>query len=134
MPPAPEPRFSISQLARELGLTPRSIRYYEERGLVAPRRTAGGQRFYGKRDRARLKLILRGRRFGYSLEEIAEMIGLTDAELGEAEQIRQSLSHGERKLADIRSRIAELRQLEGELVEVRERLRRRLAEIATEEE
>jgi DNA-binding transcriptional MerR regulator len=134
MPLAPEPRFSISQLARELDLTPRSIRYYEERGLVAPGRTAGGQRFYGKRDRARLKLILRGRRFGYSLEEIAEMIGLTDAELGEAEQIRQSLSHGERKLADIRSRIAELRQLEGELVEVRERLRRRLAEIATEEE
>ena len=73
MPPSnlPSKRFSISQLASELKISTRSIRFYEERGLIAPQRTSGNQRIYGKRDRARLKLILRGKRFGYSLIEIA---------------------------------------------------------------
>jgi DNA-binding transcriptional MerR regulator len=132
MPPAPEPLFTISHLARELGITPRSIRYYEERGLIAPQRTLGRQRVYGKRDRARLKLILRGRRFGYSLEEIAEMIGHTDEAVTEAEQIRQSLRFGERKLQDLRVRMEELNQMEQELVAVRDRLRQRLRDIETQ--
>jgi DNA-binding transcriptional MerR regulator len=129
MPPAPETLFSISHLARELGITPRSIRYYEERGLIAPQRTRGRQRVYGKRERARLKLILRGRRFGYCLDDIAKMIGLTAEEVTEADQIRQALDFGERKLQDIRTRMEELQQLEQELLAVREGLRQRLSDI-----
>ena len=70
--------WSISDLAAEFDVTPRTIRFYEEKGLIAPRRSKGNQRIYAKRDRARLKLILRGKRFGYSLDEIAEMMGMND--------------------------------------------------------
>ena len=128
MPPSslPTNRFTISQLALELGISTRSIRYYEEKGLISPRRTRGNQRFYGKRDRARLKLILRGKRFGYSLDEIAEMIGHTEVDMEEREQIRKSLQYGEKKLAEIYTRIEELQKLAWELTGLKEKLVRRL--------
>lgn len=131
MPPSslPTNRFTISQLARELGISTRSIRYYEEKGLISPRRTRGNQRFYGKRDRARLKLILRGKRFGYSLDEIAEMIGHTEVDMEEREQIRKSLQYGEKKLAEIYTRIEELQKLAWELTGLKEKLVRRLEEV-----
>jgi len=124
--------FTISQLARELGISTRSIRYYEEKELISPRRTRGNQRFYGKRDRARLKLILRGKRFGYSLNEIAEMIGHTEVDMEEREQIRKSLQYGEKKLSEIYTRIEELQKLAWELTSLKEKLVRRLREIENE--
>ena len=72
-----EPTYTITELAREFDLTPRAIRYYEDQGLIAPQR-AGVQRVYGKRDRTRLKLTLRGRRIGLSLAEIRELIDMYD--------------------------------------------------------
>ena len=68
--------YHIGELAEEFGVTTRTIRFYEEKGLLAPRRE-GQQRCYSAADRTKLRLILRGKRFGYSLDEIAEMIGLT---------------------------------------------------------
>ena len=129
----PSTSYSISDLAAEFKISPRSIRFYEEKGLISPRRSSGNQRIYDKRDRTRLKLILRGKRFGYSLEEIAEMIGMTDAEIGEREQILASLSYGEKKLREIRDRIQELRFLEQDLLSVREQLLRRLHELEQEQ-
>lgn len=123
--------IAISQLARELGISTRSIRYYEEKGLISPRRTRGNQRVYSKRDRARLKLILRGKHFGYRLDEIAEMIGLTDVDLDEREQIQKSLVYGDQKLSEIQKRIRELQALARELSDVRDKLLRRLREIDT---
>ncbi len=129
-PTGPPPtRFTISQLAKELDISTRSIRFYEEKGLISPRRTRGNQRYYSKRDRARLKLILRGKRFGYSLNDIAEMIGLTDVNMDERDQIRKSLQFGEKKLSEIRERIEELLKLEAELNQVKKRLIQRLNEI-----
>ena len=84
--------WTISQLAEEFGISTRTIRFYEEKNLIAPDRTPGGHRIYLKRDRARLKLILRGKRFGHSLEEIAEMIGLAPEAKGEREQIEMTLA------------------------------------------
>ena len=127
--PSPD-RFSISQLARELGISTRSIRFYEEKGLISPQRTRGNQRVYSRRDRARLKLILRGKRFGYSLNEIAEMIGLTTVDMEEREQIRKSLQYGEKKLTEIHARIHELQKLAEDISAVKEKLMRRLEEIA----
>lgn len=69
--------YPISELAREFDISPRSIRFYEEKGPIAPQRTSGNRCIYARRDRARLKLILSGKRFGYSLDEISEMIGMT---------------------------------------------------------
>jgi DNA-binding transcriptional MerR regulator len=121
--------FSISQLAREFDLSTRTIRFYEEKGLLAPRRTPGGHRVYSKRDRARLKLILRGKRFGHTLDEIADMIGLASENMDEAAQIQRTLDYGDRHLDQIRSNITELRLMEREILELKERLTNRLAEI-----
>jgi DNA-binding transcriptional MerR regulator len=126
-------RYSISDLALEFDISPRSIRFYEEKGLLSPKRTSGNQRVYGSRDRARLKLILRGKRFGYSLEEIAEMIGMTDAEKGEVEQIRASLVYGDKKLKEIRDSIEGLRLLERDILSVKEKLLKRLNELEKED-
>jgi DNA-binding transcriptional MerR regulator len=122
--------FTISQLARELNISTRSIRYYEEKGLISPQRTQGNQRIYSRRDRARLKLILRGKRFGYNLNEIAEMIGLTDVNMGETEQIKKSLRYGEKKLSEIRDRITELEKLAQEMNTIKGKLQQRLKDIA----
>ena len=124
-----EPIFTISDLSAQFEISARTIRFYEEKGLLSPQRTKGNHRVYDKRDRARLKLILRGKRFGYSLEEIAEMIGMTDVDMGEAEQIERSLLYGEKKLGEIRERINELRLLEKDILTVKERLLSRLQEI-----
>ena len=131
MPPSnpSSDRFAISQLAQELDISTRSIRFYEEKGLISPQRTEGNQRVYTKRDRARLKLILRGKRFGYTLSEIAEMIGMTNVDIAEEEQIRKSLQYGGKKLKEIRERIFELQQLEREMREVKGKLVQRLQEI-----
>ena len=124
--------FSISDLSSELGITPRSIRYYEEKGLIRPTRSQGNQRIYNRKDRTRLKLILRGKRFGYSLEEIADMIGMADLDINESEQIQRALSDGEKKLADIRQRLEELKSLEADMLSVRRKLRDRLSELNKE--
>ncbi|HTY21871.1 MAG TPA: MerR family DNA-binding transcriptional regulator [Desulfomonilaceae bacterium] len=125
--------YHISELAREFDISPRSIRFYEEKGLIAPQRTSGNQRIYTRHDRARLKLILRGKRFGYSLDEIAEMIGMTTGEMEEVQQIEKSLAYGEKKLKEIRQRIEELELLEHDILSVKEKLLNRLAQLKKEE-
>ena len=127
--PDDHPNYTISQLAEAFDISTRTIRFYEEKGLLSPARSAGNQRIYSKRDRARLKLILRGKRFGYSLDEIAEMIGMADVDMNEADQIRNALTYGDRKLEEIRSQIEQLNLLEQDLQAVREKLLRRMAEI-----
>lgn len=83
--------FTITDLAREFGLTTRTIRFYEDHGLLAPARR-GRSRVYGKRDLVRLKLTLRGKRLGFSLNEIREMLDIYDAAEGESAQLAQFLA------------------------------------------
>ncbi len=83
--------YTIGALAREFDVTPRAIRFYEDEGLIAPGRTAG-RRVYGKRDYVRLKLILRGKRLGFSLAEVREMLELYDAALDELPQLQKFLA------------------------------------------
>ena len=78
--------FGIGDLAREFGVTTRAIRFYEAEGMIAPRRE-GRRRVFGPRERTRLKLILRGRRLGFSLAEVREIVDLYDAPAGEAGQL-----------------------------------------------
>jgi len=125
--------FTISQLAEEFDISTRTIRFYEEKGLIAPRRSKGNQRIYTRRDRARLKLILRGKRFGYSLDEIAEMMGMNDIDMNEADQIKKALEYGDRKLLEIRTRVEELTLLEQDIRSVKGKLIERLAEIESDQ-
>lgn len=124
-----EPAWSIGQLARELGISTRSIRFYEEKGLLSPARTNGGHRIYDKRDRTRLKLILRGKRFGLSLEQCADILGLASLEPDEASQIKKALRYGEGILADLERRLADLMAMKRELKGIENKMRGRLAEL-----
>ena len=83
-----EATYTITELAREFGLTTRAIRFYEDHGLIAPTR-AGRSRVYGNRDKVRLKLTLRGKRLGLSLSEIRELIDMYDAAKDEQAQVER---------------------------------------------
>lgn len=85
-----EPTYTIGELAREFGITPRAIRFYEDEGLIHPVRS-GRSRIYGKRHRTRLGLILRGKRLGLSLAEIGELLGMYDEMRDSAPQLRRLL-------------------------------------------
>ncbi len=87
--------YTITELAREFGLTTRAIRFYEDHGLIAPTRV-GRNRVYGNRDKVRLKLTLRGKRLGLSLSEIRELIDMYDAAKDERAQVER-LQEGRRK-------------------------------------
>ena len=124
-----ERRCTISQIADELDISTRTIRFYEEKGLIKPKRTAGNQRIYTPRNKARLKLILRGKRFGFSLNEIAEMIGMSDTDIDEVEQIEKSLKFGDAKLKEIREKKKELTLLEQDILATRKKLVKRFKEL-----
>ncbi len=85
-----EPCYSIRELAAEFGITTRSIRFYEEKGLVAPRRE-GQKRLYSAADRVRIQLILRGKRIGMTLAESAEIIDMYDPEQSNRGQLKKLL-------------------------------------------
>ncbi len=121
--------YSIRQLCREFDVTPRALRFYEDKGLLAPERR-GLSRIYAARDRARLQLILRGKRVGFSLAEISEMLALYDREDGGATQMaasllkfRERLIGLQRQREDLDKAIAELESgcawIEQKLAEVR---------------
>lgn len=112
--------FTVNQLAQELGVTPRAIRFYEVKRLITPRR-AGTTRVFDRRDRARLLLVLRGKRLGFSLAEIREFLDLYDADPTQHSQmslllarVRQRLAALERQRRDLDETLDELRQLERE--------------------
>lgn len=89
--------FAIGDLASEFGVSTRTLRFYEEKGLLAPARQ-GGIRYFSPADRVRLRLILRGKRLGLSLQESAEIIDLYDAPTGSERQLRVLLERlGERR-------------------------------------
>ena len=108
-------KCSIGDLAREFDVTPRAIRFYEDRGLLAPRRE-GQRRIYTARDRTRLKLTLRGKRLGLTLGEIRELIDMYEAGRDERPQLERFL--------------AILAQHRGSLEQQREDIEAQLAEIA----
>ena len=101
-----DPR-AIQDVADELGVTSRTIRFYEDKGLIAPRRV-GQMRIYTRREVARLRLILRGKRLGFSIRDIADFLDLYDADPQHAEQMR-------RLVGRIGERVDELR-LQGEAI------------------
>ncbi len=111
-------RFTITELAAEFDVTPRAIRFYEDTGLLEPTR-AGRNRVYSQRDRTRLKLTLRGKRLGLSLQEILQLVRMYDSEADTAPQLEAFMavlqSHRaqlEQQLDDIRVMLAEIGQHE----------------------
>jgi DNA-binding transcriptional MerR regulator len=110
----------IAELAREFGITTRTIRFYEDRGLITPRRD-GQRRVYAPRDRVRLKLIMRGKRLGFSLEEIREMIDIYDVDRTERAQLRLVLDRIAERRAALTQQQRDIASMLGELVDLERR-------------
>jgi DNA-binding transcriptional MerR regulator len=110
--------YSISELAQEFEVTPRAIRFYEDQGLLAPRR-AGQRRIYTPRDRTRLKLTLRGKRLGLTLSEIRELIDMYEPGRDARPQLQRFLAVLEehkaglvQQRADIEAQLSEIQAFE----------------------
>jgi DNA-binding transcriptional MerR regulator len=110
--------YTIGELAGEFAVTTRTIRFYESKGLIAPARR-GVARSYSRRDRARLKLILRGKNLGFSLEAIAEYLKLYDADPAQVAQTRMLLGGVERAIDNLQAKRADLDRTLQELEEIR---------------
>jgi DNA-binding transcriptional MerR regulator len=121
--------WTVGELADELGVTTRTLRFYEAEGLISPARS-GANRIYSPGDRARLRLILRGKRFGMSLGEIAEIVGMYDgAATSERRQLQLLLARLDEIASDLRARQADLRRTLTEVGDVADQCRSRLAEL-----
>ncbi|MBP2303480.1 MerR family transcriptional regulator [Azospirillum picis] len=123
-----EQLYTVNQLAEELGITPRALRFYEVKGLLAPNRV-GNNRVYTKRDRARLKLILRGKRLGFSLAEIREYLDLYTVN-GGVEQQRNLLKRVQKRLKDLAQQREDLEATVQELRDIETQVTTSLAELA----
>ena len=107
--------FAIADLAREFGISTRAIRFYEAKGLLSPERV-GATRIFRRRDRARLILILRGKRLGFSLRDISDYLSLYDANRSQqvhllTAKVDERLASLERQRDDLEPTIAELREI-----------------------
>jgi len=99
--------MTIREMCDMFEVTPRTLRFYEQKELLSPERT-GNRRLFTKRDRARLKLILRGKRFGFTLEDIRQLLDLYDPVHGNLPQIKRAVLLGQDRLADLEERRKEL--------------------------
>lgn len=115
--------YTVPELAGDLGITPRTIRFYEQKGLLNPQR-AGTIRVYTRQDRAKLLLILRGKRLGFSLKEIADYLDLYGADPTQAEQIKMLLERVRERISDLEEQrqaldvtLDELREIEHQSVD-----------------
>jgi len=127
-PRDPQRIYSIAELSREFAITPRTIRFYEDEGLIKPRRQ-GMTRLYSVGDRTRLGWILRGKRLGFSLAEIRELLDLYQVDRTGVQQMRELLRRSqlhiadlERKRADLDQHIKEFKEVENQVsAELRQR-------------
>lgn len=131
MPAGAEERtWTVGELADDLGVTTRTLRHYEAEGLVSPQRI-GANRVYSVRDRARLRLILRGRRFGMTLAECREIVDMYDgAGSSERRQLTTLLTRLDEIADELRQRQADLRRTLAEVNDVAGRCRRRLSQLS----
>ena len=113
-----ETLYSMSALAKEFGITTRTIRFYESRGLISPLRI-GTMRKYSKRDRARLILILRGRNLGFSVDDVSEYLSLYDSDPGQLAQTRLLLDKVTAAIDDLESKRRDIERSLADLGEIR---------------
>ena len=113
------PLFSIGDLSVEFGISTRAIRFYESKGLLAPKRV-GSNRIYTRRDRARLIIVLRGKRLGFSLEEISEYLNLYDADPNQVAQTRKLLKRVESSISELEGKQRDIEQALTELRDIRD--------------
>jgi DNA-binding transcriptional MerR regulator len=120
--------YTISELASEFDITPRTIRFYEEKGLLKPERE-GQKRLFSQSDRVRLILILRGRRCGLTLEESREIIDMYETGQNNAEQLHSLVGKIEQRRSILQSQLVDIREMLKELDAVQARCEQSLQSI-----
>lgn len=126
-----EQTYSIGELSKEFDITPRSIRFYEEQGLLSPERN-GQSRIYRKKDRVRLKLVLRGKRLGFSLAETKTLFDLYDTNQNSKEQLEEMLRMTHDKREVLMQQMDDIKNLMVELDDVEQRCKDELSEFTQE--
>jgi DNA-binding transcriptional MerR regulator len=126
------PFYSVTELGRDLGVTARSIRFYEDKGLIAPRR-AGRNRIYSPRDRGRIILILRGKQLGLTLHEIKEYLDLYEIDNTHAKQLRVLVREVRSRILRLQKQRVALNQTLAELRKVESQAKAALARLAKAE-
>lgn len=121
--------YSISELAKQFNISTRTIRYYEEIGLLAPKRRDNGRRIFSKREKIRLQLIFRGKKYGFQLEEIREMLELFQIDRTGRKQLKRTIEYGEKKIMEVNERMAELEEIRGEMEQLLVMFRKKLKEL-----
>ena len=125
--------YSISDLARELDITPRAIRFYEEQGMLSPERR-GLERIYSARDKVSLKLILRGKRIGFSLAECKELIELYDPASGNRKQLETFMGKIAERRLQLEQQLLDIQQMQLELDTAEERCQIAMSETLKNQE
>ena len=120
--------YGIGDLASEFDVTTRTIRFYEEKGLLAPQRE-GTRRIYSPADRTRLRLILRGKRLGLSLDESAEIIGMYGTPANNRRQLEVLIGRIQDKRAELRRQQRDLEAMLGELADAESKCREALGRL-----
>ena len=128
MPTPDSQTWTIREIAEEFGVTHRTVRHYEDLGLISPERR-GLARVYHRRDRTRLNLILRGNRLGFPLEEIRTIIDLYDSPRGRASQLEYVLGQIDERRSDLEQRRRDLEDALAELGDFERRCRAELAHL-----
>lgn len=123
---SPQTTYSISDLSKEFDITTRSIRFYEDQGLLKPKRR-GQTRIYGLKDRVRLKLILRGKRLGFSLAETRRLFELYDADKNSSSQLQTMLDLVEDKKSSLQQQMDDIKVVLMELNSAEQQCRSALA-------
>ena len=123
-----EKKYSISELAREFGITTRTIRFYEEKGYLSPKRE-GTRRIYSSLDRTSLRLILRGKRLGLTLDETAEMIKMYGSPRGNQKQLEKFIVRIDEKRTELEQKQRDLEFMLTDLQSVEDKCHVALAEV-----
>ncbi len=121
--------FAIADLAREFGISTRAIRFYETKGLLTPERV-GSTRVFRRRDRARLILILRGKRLGFSLRDISDYLSLYDADRTQRAQVSLLVDKVDERMDLLEQQLGDLQTTLGELREIKKLATERLAQAS----
>lgn len=124
---------TITEVCKEFDLTARTLRYYEEIGLLSPKRNQSNHRIYCKQELAKIKLIERGKRYNFNLEEIKEMILLFDIDRTGVAQLERTIEYGQKKIKEIDERIDELKEIKREILFLENRFVNKLKEMRSED-
>ena len=124
---------SIQVIAKQYNVSTRTLRYYEELGILKSEREGKGIRYFSKQEEAKLKLIMRGKTYGFSLEEIKEMILLFNTDRTGKKQLQRTIEYGEQKVKEIDAKILELQEIRADIVKTELLFREKLQLLMEDE-